>query len=74
MWRGFKPNNQARTKTMESTLFTTLSTNEEANLSGGGKRIKVKAKNIGAGGGAGSGGAVFGNSGDATGGDGVYND
>ena len=35
MWREFNPNNQARIKIMENTLFTSLSINEEANLSGG---------------------------------------
>ncbi|MEH1837357.1 MAG: hypothetical protein V7L20_00975 [Nostoc sp.] len=60
---------------IETTLFTTLSPNEEANLSGGNsgggksKYVKIKA---GAGGGAGSGGTVFGDSGSAVGGDGIY--
>ena len=34
-WRNFNLNNQARTKIMESTLFTTLTVTEEASLSGG---------------------------------------
>ncbi|MEH2325287.1 MAG: hypothetical protein V7K32_17345 [Nostoc sp.] len=33
--RDFNLNNQARTKIMESTLFTTLTVTEEATLSGG---------------------------------------
>lgn len=66
---------------IESTLFTTLSTNEEANLSGGTggeshggnkKVVKIEIGKAGAGGGAGTGGAVFGDSGSAVGGDGIY--
>ena len=40
-WPEFNPNNQVRTKIMESTLFTELTVSEEANLSGG---AKSKAK------------------------------
>jgi hypothetical protein len=69
-----------------NSLFTELTQNEEANLSGGSRNRRNKPQvsidvyitivNIfgdiyGAGGGAGSGGAILGNSGDATGGGGV---
>ena len=37
-WRNFHLNNQARTKIMTSTLFTTLTVTEEASLSGGHKK------------------------------------
>ena len=42
-WRDFNPNNQARTKNMQSTLFTELTASEEANLSGGflDKTVKI---------------------------------
>jgi hypothetical protein len=42
--RDFNLNNQARTKIMESTLFTTLTVTEEASLSGGWKEYKPKKK------------------------------
>lgn len=70
-WPDVNPNNQVRTKIMESTLFTALSTNEEANLSGGTKPVKIiKGGNAtggngtggngtGGAGGAGTGGVVF---------------
>jgi len=67
---------QARTKTMESTLFSTLTANEEANLSGGGKyysgkktvinnttTIKLTGGNGGPGGAGGTGGAGISNTG-----------
>ncbi|MBW4666354.1 MAG: hypothetical protein KME60_02635 [Cyanomargarita calcarea GSE-NOS-MK-12-04C] len=65
---------------MHNSLFVDLTTNEEANLSGG---LKLKLKNItvvvnGAGGGAGSGGVISGapgktttNIGDTSGGNGI---
>ena len=40
--RDFNLNNQAKTQIMESTLFTTLTATEEANLSGGNKPVKPK--------------------------------
>ncbi len=62
MWRDLNNNNQARTKIMESTLFTALSTNEEANLSGGAKKVKIRGGDAtgGAGGAGGAGGPGFG--------------
>ncbi|MEH2082313.1 MAG: hypothetical protein V7K89_20725 [Nostoc sp.] len=38
------PNNQVRTKIMQSLLFTELTAIEEANLSGGKNVIKIKSK------------------------------
>ncbi|MBN3949962.1 MAG: hypothetical protein V7K14_30370 [Nostoc sp.] len=58
---------------MQSTLFSELTTIEEANLSGGkGKKNEIKNSTVGQGGGAIGGNGVQGNGGDATGGDGVY--
>ncbi|MHC5717818.1 MAG: hypothetical protein ACYTX0_38365 [Nostoc sp.] len=49
---------------MKSTLFTVLSTNEEANLSGGKSlTVKINGGNGGKGGGGGNGGTGFSNSG-----------
>ncbi|MEH2144407.1 hypothetical protein [Nostoc sp.] len=69
---------------MQSTLFSELTVSEEASLSGGGgnekpkdpsNKVKIgKKSKVGVGGGAVSGGTIGGNSGDATGGDGVYID
>ena len=42
--RSFKLNNQARTKIMESTLFTALTVTEEASLSGGTEKKKKNHK------------------------------
>lgn len=41
MWREFNPNNPRKTKIMQSTLFTELTTTEEANLSGGYTYLQV---------------------------------
>ena len=75
--------NETMTINQESPLFTELALSEQASLSGGKgkdtsslKMIKksiiiIDSSIIGAGGGAGSGGAILGDSGDATGGSGV---
>ncbi|MEH2338056.1 hypothetical protein [Nostoc sp.] len=67
---------------MQNTVFTELTVSEEASLSGGNEppkapsnsnKVKIgKKAKVGVGGGAVSGGTIGGNSGDATGGDGVY--
>ncbi|MHC5732897.1 MAG: hypothetical protein ACYTXY_54455, partial [Nostoc sp.] len=69
------PNNQVRTKNMQSTLFTELTTIEETKLSGG-KKTKnvVKDATIGQGGNALGGNSIFGSGGNGSGGNGIVYD